>query len=439
MMSRFMISMDYNHVLSTTFICSSTSMDPSIWSKGMYSSSNIFHDRCTAEYLSSLHTDFPPSNSDLLAASVSSHEDNEHVNLLPERVYCNSSNAGSSSVCCRHPELSLSGKSHLSRRRDPSSNRSHEWNMNSGHQAKRARVENIIKGMTCSNIVQYTNVMTNEQQPDNVQGNRSFQQLPLHHEGHGAGNNSSATSQTDACECLYKFENRKNQGWKKLKLMKYTQFKPERTKLMADVLKYELSRAVTKSIDSIFKSMPQLQTSTNKASYHSPLCKDNKFNLPRDENAKLRDEDVQTEALSLVVPKPRVETSDMFRCGSRDHHLHGVKPPISDSFSSIPHEEELSQTNANQRALTSSDAEQAMFDVFGSHPVKVRSKVNSRSVTSLTVDPTSPQSLRLPHVKMESDGPAKNNLYPTNVSLTPFYANVYNIQYFFRYSSFQSS
>lgn len=389
----------------------------------MYSSSNIFHDRCTVEYLSPLHTDFPPSNSDLLGASLSSHKDNEHVNVLPERVYCNSSNAGSSSVCCRHPELSLSRKSHLSRRRDPSSNSSHEWNMDSGHQAKRARVENIIKGMTCSNIVQNTNVMTNEQQPDDVQENKSTQQLPLHHEGHGAGNNSSATSQTDACKDLYKFEKSKNQGWKKLKLMKYTQFKPERTKLMADVLKYELSRAVTKSIDSIFKSMPQLQ-STNKGSYQSPLCKDNKLNLPGNENAKLRDEDVQTEALSLVVPKPRLETSEMFRCGSRDHHLHIVKPPISDSCSSIPHEEELSQTTANQHALMSSDTEQAIFDVFGSYPAKVRSKVNSRSVTSLTVDPTSPQSLHLPHVKIESDGPVKNNLYPTNVSLTRFYANV---------------
>lgn len=211
--------------------------------------------------------------------------------------------------------------------------------------------------------------------------------------------------------------------------MNYSLSKPERIKLMADALKYELSRAVSRSVDSIFRSMPVLQTSPNDdSSLQSSVCKD-KVRLSCYGNAKGQVDNVQTEALSLVVQKPRLKRGDKFalQSGSRDHHR--PKPPVSFSYNSTLHEEEPSQKNHNtacQNALRRSDVGQAKFETFDAHwnSVKVRSKVNSRTARSRSVDPMPLQSLCLPHVKIESDGLVKNNLYMMNVSFTSFYIDV---------------
>lgn len=450
-------------------------MNPSAWGKGMYSSSYICNDGCTTEFLPSLQPDLVPSNSDMAGDSVALHKDSENIKNLTERPYCSSVDAEPSWICSSQLELSPSRDTeHLSTKRHPSPASSscghHDWNINSGHQAKRARVENIIKGMTSSPVVRYTDVVTHQNEKlDSTQESERLRELPLHQEGHGFGsvshsqitrkhlesqqqhlsqvrtkfnyfngeihttdsgnqekqstcNNCPVTSQRDVCNDASSesesSSNRKDQGWKKLKLTNYSQSKPERIKLMADVLKYELSRAVSRSVDSIFKSMPLLQTSPNDdSSPQSLVCKDNTVRLSCYGNVKEQVEDVQTEALSLVVEKPRLKRGDMFiqQSGSRDD--------------SSLHEEEPSLKNdkpARHSALRCSDVDHAKFQMFDAHwnLVKVRSKVNSRTARNLPVDPMPLQTLCLSHAKIESDGLLKNNLYMMNVSFTCFYSDV---------------
>lgn len=448
-------------------------MNPSAWGKGMYSSSYICNDGCTAEFLSSFQPDLVPSNSDGAGDSVALNKDSENIKNLTERPYCSSVDAEPSWICSSQLELSPSRDTdNLSTKRHPSPASSscghHDWN--SGHQAKRARVENIIKGMTSTPAMRYADVMTNQNERlDGVQESERLRELPLHHEGHGFGsashsqmtrkhlesqqqhlsqvrtkfnyfiaeihtpdsgnrekhptcNNCPETCQRDVCtDAFSEFEsssNRKDQGWKKLKLINYSQTKPERIKLMADVLKYELSRAVSRSVDSIFKSMPLLQASPNDdSSPQSPVCKDNTVRLSYYGNVKEQVEDVQTEALSLVVQKPRLKRGDKFilQSGSRDDSsLHEEKPLLKND------------NPACQSALRCSDADQTKFEMFDAHwnSVKVRSKVNSRTARNLPVDPMPLQSLCLPHAKTESDGLLKNNFYMMNVSFTCFYSDV---------------
>lgn len=436
----------------------------------MCSYSNFCLEGCTAEYLSSFQPDLMPSSSDVSGASVTLPKGSENIKIPPERTYYSSGDAESSLICSSQLELSPSRDTgHSSTKRHPSpgfnSCGHHDWNLNSGHQAKRARVENIIKGMGSSPGLHYKDVLTNQHGESDSNESERIQELPLHHEAHGFGSpshspmakkqlesqqqhlrakfdtlnysnqekyptsiNSPETTQRDACTDSHnEFESgssRKSQAWKKVNC---PQSKPERIKLMADVLKYELSRAVSKSVDSIFRSMPLLQTPSNDDSFlHSSDCKDNKVRLSCFGNAKGQIEDVQTEALSLVVQKPGLKRGDAFvlQSGSRDHSR--SIPPFSFTCDSTLHEEEPSQKSHNTarpNALRCSDAGQAKFETFDAHwnSVKVRSKVNSRTATCLSVDPKSLQSLCLPHLKIESDGPVKNNLYTLNVSFSSFY------------------
>lgn len=447
-------------------------------------------DSCTAEHLSSFQPHPSPSNSDVSGVSVTLH-DSENIKVLPESAYYGSGDAGSGLI-----QLELNppkDAGHLSTRRHPSSASSscgHDWNFNSGHQAKRARVENIIKGMTSSPGMHCTDVTTNQhEQSDGMHENEMIQELPLHQERSGSAsqatrrqlesqhqhlrqlrtrfnhvdgvtdttdsskeekhptwNNSPETSPKDACTDSYsEFESssgRKYQGWKKVKLMNYFQTKPERIKLMADVLKYELSRAVSRSVDSIFKSMPLLQTSPNdkgNVETDPSVCKDNKLRLSCCGNAEVQVPDVQTEALSLVVQKPRLERADKFILQSRSRAHHRPKPPNPFGQDSALREDQPPEKNhkaARQHALRClqdgcSEVGQAKFETFDAHwnSVKVRSKVNSRSVRSpqthtVSVDPLFLQSLCLPHVKIESSSLVKNNLYMLNVSFTSFYTDV---------------
>lgn len=296
---------------------------------------------------------------------MSLYEGSKKQRCLPERVYYSPNEAVSSSICSRHPEFCPSRDSgQISTKPDPSpgyESCAHDWYLNSRREAKRARVENIIKGMSSTNALS-----------ESLLGRKGLQEHP---EGYRSDPNSSVASQTDAFTDSYgEFDSgarMTHEGWKRL--MNVTRAKPDRMELMTDLLKYELSRAVSRSIDSIFKNVSLLQTPDHTGSLQSLIC--NMGNLSH------HVEDVQTEALSLVVPKPAQLKSDSrsLQCGSRDD-----RPPASES----------GPKNARQHT-------------------QGRSKVSSRSLRSLLVDPPSHH---LHHVKKESDILANNYLYTLNVS-----------------------
>ncbi|KAI3364323.1 hypothetical protein L3Q82_011127 [Scortum barcoo] len=411
-------------------------MNPTVWSNGMYSSCL---NGCTAEHLSSLQPDTLPSNSEVLGVSVTLSKEGENMKMLPESASCSSDDAGSGLISAGQQELSSSRNTGLlSTRRHPSPASSasghHDWNFNSGHQAKRARVENIIKGMTSSPGIHCTDVTTNpHEELGGMHENEMIQELPLrqersgstsqairrqlesqheplrqlrtrfnHMEGennttdcskeekHSTWNSSPEKSLKDTCTQSYsEFEGSssgKYQGWKKVKLMNYFQSKPERLKLMADVLKYELSRAVSRSVDSVFESMPLLQTLPNDegnvetdAPFQSSVRKDKKSRLSCCENADVQVPDIQTEALSLVVQKPQLERADklILQSGSRAHHR--PKPLNPFSQDSALHEDQPPEKNHNAarqhvlRCLQDCpDVRQAKFEMLDSHrnPVK---------------------------------------------------------------------
>ncbi|XP_039980362.1 prospero homeobox protein 1-like [Xiphias gladius] len=479
-------------------------MNPSVWSKGMYSSSNI----CQPSFQSAP----VPSNPDVSGVSVTFHKDSEKVKMLRESDHYSSGEAGSSSICSGQRDLNAPRDSTTRRQPSPGSSSSghRDWDLSSGRRAKRARVENIIKGMSSSPGMHCKDVRTNlHEETDCVQEDKKIRELPIHQEhiersgprsmSHSQAtrkqlesqqqhlrqlrtkfnhvdklsettdsskeekcptwNDSPDTSTRDAFTDSYsEFESsssRQYQGWKKVKLMNHCQSKPERIKLMADVLKYKLSRAVSRSVDSVFKSLPLLQTSPNDEGsvgtdvpLQSSVCKDKKLRLSCCGNAEVQVPDVQTEALSLVVQKPR---PDKFILQPRPRAHHRPKPPAPFSRDSALHDGRPSQKNQNtthQHALRClqdgrSEVGQAKFEMFDTHwnLVKVRSKVNSRSARSpqtrtVSVDPVLLESLRHPHVKIESDSLAKNNLYVLNEVLTTNHLKKAKLMFFYtRYPS----
>ncbi|XP_071384120.1 prospero homeobox protein 1-like [Centroberyx affinis] len=502
----------------------------------MYSS-NIYLDSCSAEHLPSFQPDPTlSSHSDESGISVLLHKDIGSNRILPESAYYSSNDIGSSVISSSQVEPSsspstdgtvgpLSTRRHLS----PAANSCapHDWTLNSGHQAKRARVENIIKGMTGSPGMHFTDVAAaagQHEESDSVRENQRTQDLPLHQDHmqrSGAGGTSHRSQEnqttrrqiqsghqplrqlrtrfthvdvvneaeevsresfveendptwsdspsisprdtfTDPSNEFESTSSRKYQGWKKVKLMNYFQSKPDKIKLMADILKYELSRAVSMSVDSIFKSMPLLQgppndkgsVDTDNMSLLNLNQKNNKSRLPCCERAEVQVPDVQTEALSLVVQKP-----PQARCGAvnlqpktRPHHC--PKPPFPFGHHIALHEDRASENIHNgghQNALRCFQdgypgVDQAKLERFDAswNPVKVRSKVNSRSVRSpqthpVSVDPMLLESLCLPHVKIESDGlqtMVKNNLYVLNEGLTTNHLKKAKLMFFYtRYPS----
>ncbi|KAM7395451.1 hypothetical protein PAMA_006958 [Pampus argenteus] len=471
-------------------------------SKDMYSSSNIRLDGCTVEHLPSFQPDPMILNLDASVASGLSHKDSEKKSPQEDDYY-SSSDAGSS-----QPELNPPRDS-TRRYPSPASNSCghFEWNFNSGRQAKRARVENIIKGMTSSpGGAHCTDVMMNQhEETDGMQGNEKMQELPLHQDhmqrsemrdrqtrkqphslsqhlrqlrtrfphqdGVSDAMDISKESRAeenitprDTCTDSYgEFESasgRKYQGWKKVKLMNYFQSKPEKIKLMADVLKYELSRAVSRSVDSIFKSMPLLQASEkDEGSVQTDLSflnlhkqpsvsKDNTLGLLCCGSAEVQVPDVQTEALSLVVQKSQLERPNKFILQSRSRaHL---RPKLTTSLSHDPalHEDQAPEqihNAAHQSALRclTGGCSEVKFETFDAswNSVKIRSKVNSRAIRSpqthtVTVDPMLLESLCLPHVKIESDSLLKNNLYMLNEGLTTNHLKKAKLMFFYtRYPS----
>ncbi|XP_018550095.1 prospero homeobox protein 1 [Lates calcarifer] len=471
-------------------------MDPSVWSKVMYSSSNICLDSCSAEHLSSFQPNPVPSNSD--AQGVSFHKDSESTKILPESDYYSGAEAqGSSLICSSQLELNPPRDGTTRRHPSPASGPCghHDWNLSSGHQAKRARVENIIKGMTGSPGMHCADGTTNQREEEE---NERIGELPLNQE-HIEGSGSSSTSlmarkqlesqqQQHLRQLRTKFNHtgevtettdsskeekyptwndspdtcprdaftdsycesessrsRKYQGWKKVKLINYFQSKPERIKLMADVLKYELSRAVSRSVDSVFKSMPLLQSSPNDegsvetdSPLQSSVAKDKKTSLSCCGNEEVQVPDVQTEALSLVVQKPRLDRLTLQPRVRAQNHPDAALHDDQNNHTTIAHQHAL-------RCLQDGRSEvgQTKFEMFDAHwnSVKVRSKVNSRSVRSpqthtVSVDPMLLESLCLPHVKIEPESPVKNNLYMLNEGLTTNHLKKAKLMFFYtRYPS----
>ncbi|XP_062266918.1 prospero homeobox protein 2-like [Platichthys flesus] len=455
-------------------------MDSSVWSEGLYST-NICLDGGTAQHLSSFPPDTVPSNSDASGAFVTFAKDDE--NMKVESGYYSRGEAGSSFI--RSGSVELDGPCSLRRHLSPSAGSCghHDRNLSSGRQAKRARVENIIKGMTGCPGMHCPDVTASQHEwADCEQGKERIGGLSLHQEhmetrGSSGGSpkkqlesqqhlqqlrtefyqidevtettedseekyqtpdTSPGDALTDSCHEFESSSSGEHQGCKKVKLMSHFQTKPERIKLMADVLKYELSRAVSRSVDSVFKSMPLLQTSPTQegeetdASLQSSACEDKKTGLSCCGNTKVHVPDVQTEALSLVVQKPRLETPDKLILQLRPRARPKPAVPFSHDSALTPSQ------NDHSAALSwlqdgSSEVGQAKFEARWT-PVKVRSKVNSRSARSSqtrSVDPTLLENLCFPQVKMESD-----SLVMLNEGLTTKHLQKAKLMFFYtRYPS----
>lgn len=451
----------------------------------MNSSSCLCLDGCSAEHY---QPDHMTADLDVLGVPVTLHK--EIVTTLPESSFYSTDETASSLVCSNKVESDATRDSTTKRHLSPASGSCghQDWSVNPGRQAKRARVENIIKGMTSSPVMQCTETNQHEEWGC-VQKKEIIQEPPIHQEHiersesdgmsqtreqlesqhqqlrtrfvnadkinvitdsgkekYPSWNNSPDTSPRDALGGSYsKFERSgKYQGWKKVKLINYFQTRPERIKLMADVLKYELSRAVSTSVDYIFKSMPLLQASPNyegsietDVPLQSPECKDNKCRFSYSENPQVYFTDVQTEALSLVVQKPQASNKLIFQSiSSSPYH---VKPPVALDVDSALRDQSSKESQRTLRCLQDehSDAGQPKFETFDTYwnSVKVRSKVNSRSVRSpqarsASLDPALLENLCLPHVKIEPDSLVKNNVYMLNVSLASLHYRQLNVEYF---------
>uniref|UniRef100_A0A3B5B507 Prospero homeobox protein 1-like n=1 Tax=Stegastes partitus TaxID=144197 RepID=A0A3B5B507_9TELE len=434
-------------------------MNQSVWSKAMYSSSSVCLDGCTADHLSS----FQPSNLDASGVSATFHKDGEIIKMLPNSAYYSSGDPASGLICSHHLELSSSGDNtagHLPTRRLPSPAPSsyQDWNLSSGRQAKRARVENIIKGMTSSPGLYCSGVTAGQhEEVDCVQEDETVREpLDLKHSDRSG---SGSTSQSRATR---KQPERQQQHLRQLRT-KFSHMdeatettdsrKEEKHPTWSDspetspnVLKYELSRAVSRSVDSIFKSMPLLQThDVEPVQTDMPLqtstCGDNKLRLSCCDAVEVPD--VQTEALSLVVQKPNVDTSSKCVLQSRLKAHHRPRSPNPFSHDSALREDQLSEKNHRCLQDGHSEAAPSKFEAFDAHwsSVKVRAKVKSRSVRSphihtVSVDPVLLESLCLPHVKLESDSLVKNNLYMLNEGLTTNHLKKAKLMFFYtRYPS----
>uniref|UniRef100_A0A8C6K8L5 Prospero domain-containing protein n=1 Tax=Nothobranchius furzeri TaxID=105023 RepID=A0A8C6K8L5_NOTFU len=323
-------------------------MAQSLWSKGVYSSSGIRFESCAAD----VQPDPSPTRLDASGCSAAVIKDSQNVNRLQGMSFCSFENAGSSLLRSSQMEPNPSRKGgvvHLRRTPSDSYNR-HLWDVNNGHQAKRARVENIIKGISC----------------------------------------------TDVTNKLDKFESSSGRKY---------------------ILKYELSRAVSRSVDSIFKSTPLLQTSSSdvensetETPFRSTVCED-KFRFSCCGTAEVPD--IQTEALPLVVQKPDLEQRDNFvpQPGPAAPCFPKQQTQIRGQHQSVLRREQTEQNySADHCALRCwedgcSEAARSKLDTQW-NSVKVKSKVNSRSVrsppTSTTqMDPMLLESLCLPQVKLE--------------------------------------
>ncbi|XP_020570216.1 prospero homeobox protein 1 [Oryzias latipes] len=304
--------------------------------------------------------------------------------------------------------------------------------------AKRARVENTIRGMICTDagaaadqesyqeelqhaVVHHRPENTGEEQEtgQHLHLRRSFSHILSdcgREEKPPFCSLSAAPPAGD--EGLL---SRRCRGWRKVKPRSFFQSRPEGLQLMADVFKSELSRAVSRSVDAIFRSMPLLPASEEDADaapqaekkWSSFCCGAADVHVP----------DVQTEALSLVVQRPDLERS------AAPRH---PKPPSLLCHDAAEGEE--------QRPGRSSSAVSGLQDAEPRREAPWRPKVNSRSVRSphqaAAVEPLPPESRCPPGVKMESDGVLRSHLYAVNEGLTANHLKKAKLMFFYtRYPS----
>ncbi|XP_037541368.1 prospero homeobox protein 2-like [Nematolebias whitei] len=457
-------------------------MSQSLWSK-VFSSSGICLDGCTAEHLVSVLPDASPSHFDASGGSVTANQGSRDARGLPDQFFYNAENTGSRLRCSSQLELNPSRESraHLSRIPPPGSYNHHEWSVKSGHQAKRARVENIIKGITCTDVTtnhfSHTDYIPKDggiqellhqkcrerlECESSSQNQATRTELESHHQNvktvvsymEGGTEGTDSKKEEKLPQWVGSPEPSPNEAftgscpeWKTVKLMNYFQSKPDRIKLMADILKYELSRAVSRSVDSIFKSVPLLQTSSSDAENsvtgtpsQSMVHKDGKLRFPCCGTTK--PPDVQTEALSLVIPKPDVERLNSFVLESNSTTSSVLKSSTTLCQESALHVEQSSEHQLAPRCWQDggSEAGQLKFDVHW-NPFKAKSKVNSRSVRSPQthaepMDPKLLESPTLPHVKLESDSLDRNSLYMLNECLTTNHLKKAKLMFFYtRYPS----
>lgn len=251
---------------------------------------------------------------------------------------------------------------------------------------------------------------------------------------------------------------RKYQGRRKMKLMSYIRSKPDSVnRLMADILKYELSRAVNMTVDSIFQNVP-LQRSPhadrgtqndNKSlllnlQEQSSFCRDNESSRRScSKSTVVQIPEVQTEALSLVVEKPPQVRSSTFNLLTVKESQHLPQPPLPFAHRMALHEEQPVEDVQNSPLHNTlrgfqdgyPRTRQPRLETFHLpwNSVKVRSNVNSRSVRGpqahhMAMGSMLLESLCLPQVKIESDvlqSMVANNTYVLNVSFKKFpYQNI---------------
>ncbi|XP_029590315.1 prospero homeobox protein 1-like [Salmo trutta] len=271
-------------------------------------------------------------------------------------------------------------------------------------------------------------------------------------------------------------------GWKNNKLTDYLHSNPDNEdKLLADILKYELSRAVNSSVDSIFKNIshtfvksPQLHVEdggmvetddeTMFLSSREPASTsthvDSMSRLPPCSESGMAQQlqEIQTEALSLVVQKPKSMTRPCSLNLTVKRPLHFYQPPFLHNHPTALQENHqvLDNVKHNSSHPDTIGELQCRPSTMGLptpeivdlpwDPVIVRSKVTSRP-------PGSPQahqpmttghhvlleSLGLPHIKMDRgsfQSMVKRTSYVLNESLTTQHLKKAKLMFFYtRYPS----
>lgn len=360
---------------------------------------NICLDSCSAQYFP-LQPDALLSEPD--AAQTKNEKNTEERKILPY-FHCDVCVAASSFIHSGHPELDPSqdtGRVPVGGHHLPPAAR----NFNSGHRAKRARVENIIKGMTAAPAGHLTEAARSRGSVGQSQATKThleYRQLRLRTNRTACGESRGTSVSAPHADPNSELE--KTSGVSAQQAREPTdpaQSKPERIKLMAEVLKYELSRAVSRSVDSIFRSLPLLLQTPADAD-HDGRCSSSWQSVCSDSGAgslEARGAEAQAEALSLVVGQRRPGPPASFSC-------------CDSTLRSGPSQEPRS-------AAAQSNVGLAKPNVFDDrwNLVKVRSKVNSRLARSLPADGPPLRSPCLPLVKMESEELARNSLYGADVS-----------------------
>lgn len=376
-------------------------MDLSAWSKGLPPSANFCLDNCSAQYIP-LQPDALLSEPDVTEMK---NKKGTERKLLPY-FQCDVCDAACSFIHFGHPEAEPSqdsgqvsaGGRHLSYA---------ARSFNSGHRAKRARVENIIKGMTAAPAGHMREAATNEASVSENQVTKTHLECRQLRVGtnptacrESPGTSVSAAQSKPNCE-----NSNVNNTQQMCEPTNLARSKPQRIKLMAEVLKYELSRAVSRSVDSIFRSLPPLQTPSDddendgRASSWLPVCGD---------NAAVASE-AQVEALPLVVQKAdprRPETPASIRRSNATLQLGPSQEPRNAAAQNT--------VTSRQTLDVSLTKPELLDDRWNS--VRMRSKVNSRLARSLSVVGPPLRSLCLPLVKMESEELVRSSLYVGDVS-----------------------